>query len=263
MKRLPPPVRRYLLGKLPTHCGTKSLGQHYLGIGQETMESILLSTGLLKKDGKPSKEALNLGYLDVCENSLLWNLSNLETLLKKAGLRPERVYANQALPDVETGKMVTLGVIASYFAVGGPTIGKWLTELGFREVDKAPTKEALSEGLAEKVEFKDGQAVRTSYKWDLAWALGTLTNSGHPLDHDFEASLKGKGGSSDVEITTVASRAKKFAEDFAKVWKRGATRKEAPKLVREQPRAVVEAAEKLLGRPGWIASGDYLREIPN
>lgn len=254
--RLEPPIDRYITGKLPSHSTTAKLGEHFVGLDQGTMVRILEVSGAIK-NRKPTKSALKLGLLDVCRDSLLWRLESLEKVLKKAGLNPQRAYANQELPDVEPGVMVALSTIASYFNVSSAQVGRWLKELGYRGSDGAPLKKVLKAGHAEKLEYKDGNKKREFYKWDLLWTLEKLQGAGHLFDFDYEKSLKGTGKNSDVTVTTVDDRAREIAEEFVALYNKPETRLKAVRKVNKLHPDMIERIEKLLRKPGWISSGRF------
>lgn len=257
--RIPPPVSRYLTGSSPSHSGTGKLGSHFKGIDQDLMVTILETSKIMTK-GKPNKQALRLEYIDVCGSNLLWNLGKIETLLKKAGMRPERIPANQELPDVGEEFMTSLTEIGSFFNVGGAAVGRWLRDLGHRNEKGVPEKKLLRSGKAEKVDFKSGGKSRTFYKWNLLWALRELQGAGHLFEFDAEKSLEAKGQSSAVQVTTREDRAKEFAEEFYELYKEPKTRHRAKDVVRRIPPRTMILVEKYLNKhEGWLSSGEYLQ----
>lgn len=250
------PVARHTSGSKPTHSSTYKLGTHFVGLDQVLITQLLESVGLIK-NGKPTKKSLQEGYVDTCGKFALWNLKEIEKLLKQAGLSPERKPANQELP--ENGGFSSLQAIGTYFDVSGVVVGRWLRELGLRDEKGVPLKRLLREGKVEKVSYVDKkqQQKREFYKWELLWTLKTLQDAGHIFEFDFEKSLKGKGENSDVVITTVEDRAKNIARDFAQLYNNPKTRKKSFPLVEKLPKFMQEEVEKALRKPGWITSGQY------
>lgn len=254
--RLEQPVRQYLLGKLPSHSSSGNLGKNF-GIDKEMMFSLLKSAGVMTPKNTPNKQAVKLGFIDSCGNNVIWNLDEVEKLLKKAGLKPVRQYMNQELPDAEEDAWASLKTIGTYFDVGGVTVGKWLKNLGYRDEKGNPPKSLLKNGKALKVEMKDNNQVRVFYKWNLLWTLEKLQEAGHLFDFDYAKSLKGTGQSSDVQVTTVKDRARETAKRFVELYNKPATRRDAIRLMERQNPTMMKEIEKVLKRPGWLTRGDY------
>lgn len=265
--RLTPPIKQYLLGKLPTHSRTADLASHFEGISPAIFSSVLLGAGLLsEKNRRITAKAIRQGYVDVCEETMVWNLANVEKLLGKAGITASRVWANQEI-KVNGGsepKFVNLTALSTYFSVSAVKVGKWLDELGLRAELGLPTDEALRSGVAqvEQIEVSsNGQDfTRNSVKWDLVRTLTLLKDAGHPLDFDYKKTLAAKGKNSAVKVSSMDALAKEVAQEFSVLFNQRDIEK-LKRLVKKYPLKVMQMAEVHLKRPGFITTGEYLRKL--
>lgn len=266
MEKLQPPVKRYLTGKRPSHSATTELAKNFKNLDPNALLFIFNKAGYLTEDYKPTKKAVEDGLIDSCEKKVLWKLEAVEEKLRESGMNVERKSVNQEIKDNTDGKpkFVGLGVIATYFNVTANTIGKWLDDLELRDDEKMGSQDAMDRGLATIVEMNADSAGKKTRKiamWDLILTQEVLLEAGHELDFDYEKTLKGKGKNSDVTVTTIDDRAREFAKDFSRLFKNPDTRKECPALVKKQPKIVLEKAETLLNKPGFLTSGTYLKYV--
>lgn len=251
MAILPPPVSQYLSGKLPTHSSTQSLESNFKGLPPGFLLSILEQQGLVA-DGKPVRRAVEEGFIDVCAKDALWNLDKVSALLAKGGLKPVRAYANQKLPPIEpTPRFGSLTTVSTYFNVSEIQVGRWLDELGLRD-NKEPTKDVIKSGLAQVIVMPGKKNKGRSYvQWEVPRTVKVLHDAGHPLDFDFQKSLKGKGKNSNVEVTTVDGRVKEFLEEFIPLF--NARDVKVKTLVAKTPTGIKARAEERLGKPGFFS----------
>lgn len=266
MERLEPPIKKYLTGKRPTHSATTDLSKNFKNLDPNALLFIFHKAGYLTEEYKPTKKAVEDGLIDTCEKKALWNLDNVEEKILESGMKVERQSVNQEIKDNTGGKptFVGLGVIATYFNVTANTIGKWLDDLELRDDDKMGNQEAMDKGLATVVEMNADSAGKKTRKiamWDLILTQEILLEAGHELDFDYAKTLKGKGKNSDVTVTTVDDRAREFAKEFSRLFKDTSLRKELPALVKKQPKIIIQKAEELLKKPGFISDGTYLKYI--
>lgn len=231
----------------------------------EVLTIILQQYGYVSENGKPTRKALNDGIVDQCDRSLLWNLEKVEEVLLDAGLKPERQSVNQEIdPPGDKPIFVNLGTIGSYFNVSGSQIGKWLDELNLRdEGTKMGNQEAIDRGMCRFNEMKagPGKKTRTITMWELYLTKVALRDAGHELDFDYEKSLAAKGKNSAVTVSTIDDRVKEFAKEFVKLFNDPKTRRQTEPLVGRTPRVIIEKAEKLMKRDGFISNGDYRKSF--
>lgn len=263
MKKLEPPAQRYTTGKHPTHSSTLKLASNFQGLPHAALVTIMSTKGLMSPDGKPTKEALSSGLMDQCERAALWNLSKVKDYLHSVGVPAKRQYANQELPDPPANgspSWVNLSTIATYFNVTAGTIGKWLDKEGLREPDGLPNKDSLDRGIGNISEMRAGpKKTRKIPQWNLHSVLSILKGAGHPLDFDYDATLKGKGKNSDVKVSTIEDRAKDFTKSFIK--KFNARDQTLISDVNKAPKALQVRAEELMKKPGLITSGNYKKRL--
>lgn len=259
MAKLKPPVSRYISGKSPTHSSTLKLGTHFKGLSNENLYAILTAYGLMSEEGRPRAKAVKLGYMDQCGSNLIWNLKSVEKLLRKSGLSPERIPANQELPDVADDYMASLTDIGRYFDVSGAVVGRWLTKLGYRTPEGAPYTAVLRKKHAERIKIAAGRSTKNFYKWNLLWTLKTLQGAGHLFDFDVEKSLAATRTDGGVEVVTREERARGFAKEFLKVYNDPKTRYRAERVVEGIPPRSIPLVERMVGKhKGWISSGEYM-----
>jgi len=266
MENLAPPVNRYLTGKLPSHSSSTKLSENFKDLDSNALKFILFKGEYMTQEGKPTKKAANDGLIDRCEKSVLWNLEKVQEKLDELNFPVERQYVNQELTNINSADpvWVNLGTLGTYFNATANQIGKWLDELGLREANGMATKEALDFGLATEMEMNAdsrGKKTRKINQWDLQLMQARLVEAGHPLDFDYEATLKGKGRNSDVSVDSLDSRARDFAKEFLKLFKDPETRGQTPALVKKQPKMILKKAEDLLKKPGFITDGIYLKHL--
>lgn len=265
MEKLEPPVKRHLSGKRPTHSSTENLHSNFRALDKNALLFVFSKAEYLTMEFKPTKKAVTDGLIDSCEKKVLWNLNNVQQKLGELGMIVDRQSVNQDLKDEDDDgepRWVNLGTIATYFNTTAKTLGKWLDELGYKDDDGMGSQLAMDRGLATVSEMNaGGKKTRKITMWNLYPTQRVLLEAGHELDFDYGKSLKGTGKSSDVSVTTVDDRAKEFAKNFATMFKNKEQRKGCEKLVKGQPKIVIEKAEKLLNKPGFISSGKYLKYI--
>ena len=251
--------------KLPTHSKSGTLASNFKSLDQNALKFILVKAGYLSDDGKPTNAAVSAGLLDKCEKTFLWNLEVLEKALFKLGNPVRRQYANQKLAPLDTSEpvWVNLGTIGSHFNVSAKVVGKWVDDLKLKDKDGMASEETLSRGLATVTEMSAGQGKKTRKinQWNLRPMQELLMRAGHPLDFDYEKSLKGTGKNSDVEVTTIDARAKEFAKQFLEAFNNPETRNQTPHLIRKTPKLIQAKAEVLLKRPGFLTTGEYLKHV--
>lgn len=260
---LEPPIKKHLLGKLPTHSSTKNLASNFKGYSDEFMVKVLESGGYLEK-GRFTMKARNSGLVDSCESKALWNLSLLQELLRSEGLKADRAYVNQELPVNPSVDPVYTGLaqIGVHFEVSGPTVGKWMDKLGLREENSLPKEKYVKDGLAVIAEMTmPGKKKQTKKfaKWDLYRVVPMLVEAGHPLDFNYEKSLKGKGKNSDVKVTGIDLRVKEFCKEFVSLY--NAKDRQALKLVDKTPKLILNRAEDKLKKPGFFSEDRYKRRF--
>lgn len=263
--RLEPPVKRYLLGKLPSHSSSVSLADNFKNVDNYAIMFVLSKGGYVDNDFKIQRKALVDGLVDVCERNALWNLEKVQDFLSNEGLYVERVYVNQKLSVSSQGnpQWVNLGTVATYFNVSAHQIGKWLDSLGLRD-DSMPTEDAVKRGLATITEMNtttNGKKKRKIAMWELSLIQEILVKHGHPLDFQYDTVLKGKGRNSDVEVITIDSKARDFAKEFSQLFKNPKTRSETVRLVSKTPKIIITKAEVLLNKPGFISQNEYKKYI--
>lgn len=260
MAHLEGTIRKYTTGKLPSHSRTADLGEHYAGLSKATMLSVLTAAGLLK-DGKPTKRATAAGVVDECQRAPLWNLDMLASYLStNAGMRPTRIYANQKLPSPaanEEERWGALTTVATYFNVSAQQVGKWMDDLGLRTEAGEPSARAADENLGKVITTptKRYGKHRTYTQWDVVAVVRLLHEAGHPLDFDYEASLRGKGKNTDVTVTSIDARVQSFLESFVPAYNAGDA--SCQHLVSKTPKPVLKRAETRLNKPGFFTRGTY------
>jgi len=266
MEKLDGPLIKYTSGAFPSHSATAKLASNFKGLDANALRFILFKQGWVTDAGKPTKKAAADGLVDAHEGKVLWNLAVVEGQLSTLGNNFERAAVNQELKEPASAEpqWVNLGTIASYFSVSANEVGKWLDKLELRDEEKMATNEAMERGLATIVEMSAGPGKNQTRKinhWNLYDVQKLLIEDGHYLNFDYEASLKGKGRNSDVQVDTVEGRAKLFAKEFAELFKDKARRRELPEFVRKTPKPIQKKAEELIGRPGFITTGAYVRHL--
>lgn len=263
MEQLPPPVKRYLMGALPTHSGTVGLAANFKGLHPDALKFILTKAGYLSEEGKPTKAAVAAGLLDTCERKALWKLEALSSYLAGEGNAVEREYVNQEVDDHGgEPRWVNLGTLGTYFNVSAPIVGRWMDALELRDDEGMATGEALDGGLANIVEMNaGGNKTRKITQWNLEPLRAMLMEAGHPLDRSYDALVKGKGKNSDVTVTSLDDRAKVFAQEFARLYQDRKTRPECVALVSKTAKPIVKRGEELLKKPGFITTEAYRRHI--
>ncbi len=266
MKHLAGPKQKYTLGAFPSHSSLESVHMNFKAMDELALRFIMQKQGWLNESGKPTKKAANDELIDVIEKKYYWNLTKLQQALEANGDNVERAAVNQEIKTPSTGepRWVNLGTLGTYFSVSANTVGKWLDVLGLRDDDKMASQEAMELGLATTFEMSTGEGKNKTRKinhWNLYLTQEKLIEAGHYLDFDYEASLKGKGKNSDVTVLTVDDRAKDFAQKFVKMYRNPLEHARIPSLVKNQPKIVLEKAETILKRPGFITEGKYLKNI--
>lgn len=263
METLAPPLKRHTSGAYPTYSLTSTLHSNFRGLQPEALRFMLQSSGHMSAEGRPTKKAASDGLVDACENKALWNLDKLHKLLAEAGNRLERAPVNQVFKGSGSfePQWVNLGTLGTYFSVSSTILGRWLDELGLREDDGMATKDSLDRGLATVVEMSAGgkNKTRKITQWNLEPTIEILMEAGKLLDFNYEASLKGKGRNSDVQVETVESRAREFAKTFSTLFRHPTERRSLPELVKKVPKPIQKKAEELLKRPGFITENQYLK----
>lgn len=259
VNKLPPPLKRYLMGAYPSHSSRKGLGEAFVGVPPEVVESLLIAGEYVSDEGRPTRKAAEEGLVESCDGKILWNVKNVEQKFAAEGMKLTRVPQNQkvAEPTSLEPQWVNLGTLGTHFSVTANQVGKWLDDLGHRE-DNEPTDEAVKAGLATFVEMNaGGKKTRKVTHWNLHLTRSLLMEAGHVLDFNYEETMKGKGRNGDVETGSVEQRAQEFAREFAAMFRSGATRHKCFPLVQKTPKAIIIRAEAILKRPGFITSGKY------
>lgn len=262
MKILEAPINRHILGKTPTHSKSASLASNFKGLDQTALRFILAKASYLSAEGKPTQTALKAGLLDKCEKFFLWNLDAVEKELRKLGALATRQFANQKLPPIESFEpvWVNLSTLGSYFNASGATVGKWIGELKLKDREGMASESTIERGLATVVEMSAGaNKTRKINQWNLRPMQEMLMKAGHPLDFDYEKSLKGKSKNSDVAVTSIDSRVDEFTKEFMKLLKDPAMKSQLQSLVKRTPKIILKRAESKLQKPGFILEGKYLR----
>ena len=264
MQKLPPPVKRYLTGKSPTHSTTSLLHKNFKDLPQETFIAVFESAGYMDSEGKAQKKAVTDNLIDSCEKKALWNVSEVEKKLTEMGLKIQRAAMNQEIKEPDDGepRWVNLGTIGTYFNVTANTIGKWLTELNLRDNDSMGSQEAIDKGLVTVSEMNaGGKKTRKIAMWNLYPVKRVLLEAGHYLDFDYDKLLTGSGKNSDVKVSTLDDRAKDFAKEFVTTFKNPDTRRECIKMVKAQPQPILKKAETILKKPGFLTKETYKKYI--
>lgn len=263
MEKLPPPLKKYLSGKLPTHSSTVSLSENFRNLDENVLFFVFNKAGYLNDDRKPTKQAVSDGLIDTCERKALWNLEAVDKKLNEMGVHVERQVVNQDMDDTDDGipKWVNLGTISTYFSVSANTVGKWLDELNLREGTMA-NDSAMEQGLAMVTEMNaGGKKTRKITMWNLVLTRELLVDNGHELDFDYDRVLKGRGKNSDVQVVTLDDRAKEFAKNFVETFKDPVKRYECDKMVRSQPQVLLKKAEEILKKPGFLTQEKYKKYL--
>lgn len=261
---LDPPLRKYLSGKLPTHSSTQKLSDNFDLIHPNAILHFFLKAGYMNENNKPTKKALSEGLIESCERKALWNLDKVSEKLSELGLNVERKYVNQEIAGLDSmePKWVNLGTIGTYFNTTANTIGKWLDELELRDNKGMGNATAVDMGLTMITEMSlGGKKTRKISLWNLVETQKILLEAGHPLDFDYEKSLKGNGKNSDVTVTTLDDRAQEFAKEFVTAFKNKEDRRACYGLVKKQSPIVLEKAENILKRPGFFTQNKYQKYI--
>lgn len=264
MQTLPPPLKRHLTGRRPTHSSTGTLEQNFKNLDRNALLYVFNNAEYLTLEFKPTKKALLDGLIDRCEDKALWNLEKVEEILAELGMSVERQSVNQEIKESGNGepKWVNLGTVGTYFSVTANLVGKWLDELELRDDDGMGNQKSSDLGLSMTSEMNaGGNKTRKITMWNLYPTQEILVSAGHELDFDYEKTLKGKGKSSDVNVTTIDDRAKEFAKTFVETFKNIETRKDCINLVKSEPKPVIQKAEILMKKEGFITSGKYLKYI--
>lgn len=263
MSELKPPYKRHILGKSPTHLLSSKIHTAFKGCPREIFVEAMKRAGVIEGN-KPSDRALNSGIVEICEKRYLWNIKRtLEILNKVTGLKFETQYVNQELPPKqEEPKFVGFAVIKTYFNVSPAQIGKWLSELSLRDSDGLPSKRALDLKIAEIAEMrtdpKNKKKIKKFGLWNLDETLRILVKAGHPLDFDYDKSLKATGKNSEVKVRTQNSAVEKFLEDFTKLYKNPKEKYRCEHLVSVYPRAILLKAEEVIRIPGFFTEKKFL-----
>lgn len=262
MEKLDPPLKRHLMGKLPTHSGTENLASNFQGLDPNALLYVFSNAGLLTLEYKPTRAAVEEGLIDTCEGKALWRLDAVGEKLAELGMVMGRQVVNQDIRDDSDGtpRWVNLGTVATYFNVTANTIGKWLDALELRDDEGMGSGEALDRGLCTVSEMNaGGKKTRKISMWNLYPVQRVLVEAGHPLDFDYGRTLKASGKNSDVQVATMDDRAQQMAQEFMALFKDRTTRHRAVSLAKSTPRPILARAENLLNRPGFFTEGTYLK----
>jgi len=263
MKKLEGPAKRYITGAFPSHSSFETLGEHF-GLELNALRFVLQKEGWLSMADKPTKRAANDDLVDVVDGEFLWKVDLLLDNLNRLGNSFSRHAVNQNLPESSgEPQWANLGTIGTYFSVSAKKVGDWLDELDLRDEGMA-NDSAMEQGLATVVEMNTGQGKNQTRKinyWNLHATIELLMSAGHYLDFDYAKTLKGSGHNSDVRVETIDDRAKVFAKEFSALFKDKVRRRELPEIVRRTASPILKKAELLLGRPGFITSGEYTRYL--
>ena len=266
MAVLPPPTKRYLLGRRPTHSTTKVLTSNYSQPEAGRVTAVLQKGGYLTGEGKPTRRALDSGLVDQCGRHLIWNLDRVSQCLAAQGCEVVRRSVNQEIATPRGGgpSWVNLATIGTYFSVSARQVGSWLSEVGLRDAQGGPTREAVDRGVATIVQMSaGGDRTRPVTLWDLYLTQRVLLEGGHELDFDYESTLRGTGRNSNVTVTEgMDGRVREVAGRFLALFRDPGTRYQCVSLVNTTPRPVLREVECLLGRdPGWLTEGRYKEHI--
>lgn len=267
MEKLPPPILRHTSGAFPSHSSTMDLHKNFKNMDMNALGFIMVKLEYFERvenNFKPTKKAVADGLIDACEKKALWKLDKVAEILSEQGNEVERSPVNQELkaPKSLEPKWVNLGTIGTYFNVTANQIGKWLTELGYKDNSGEITEEAKEFGLATESEMNaGGKKTRKIIMWDLYPTQKVLVDAGHLLDFDYEKTLKGTGKNSDVSVISFDDKAKEFAEKFVELYKDKKRRPEIKSLVRRTPKPIQDKAEVLLKKPGLFSKEKYLHLI--
>lgn len=268
LHQIPGPIQQYTLGKSPTYAEIKNLHESYDGFSRGTMLSLLVSLGLITdKPYKPTAKALDERYLVGCQRKLLWDINKLMSLLQANGIKVKRRYANQKIKANYVGEQFSkLEEIAPAFNVSAKKVGEWLSQIGVRDSKGLPTKKAQSVGLGivnDVIINKKTKKTVKSAAWEYKKTVRLLMRHGHPLDFDCQASLKGKGKNSDVQVAgadMMEKRAHDFLKEFVPRYK--AHDITLKKLVWETPTPILVRAERILGKEeGFFKKGVYEKNL--
>lgn len=260
MANLDAPVKRYLMGKLPSHSSTSGLARNFEGLDSNALLFVFSKAGYLSPEYKPEKKALLDGLIDSCEGKILWNLEVVEAKLSSLGMPVKRCFVNQEVRDDSSGepRWVNLKTLSTYFNVTANTVGKWLDSLDLRDNEGLGNQNAMDLGLCTVAEMNaGGKKTRKIAMWNLYPTQKILVDNGHPLDFDYEKNLKGAGKNSDVSVSSIDARVKEFVEEFLKLYGDPATARNSEKLVRKTPRGILVRAEALLKKPDFFVKGIY------
>lgn len=267
MEKLPPPILRHTSGAFPSHSSTAKLHENFANMDENALGFIMVKLGYFERAEnafKPTKKAAADGLIDACEKKALWKLQGVMDVLSEQGNTIERKAVNQALKEPKSlePKWVNLGTIGTYFNVTANQIGKWLTELGYKDNSGEITEEAKEFGLASESEMNaGGNKTRKIIMWDLYPTQKVLVDAGHLLDFDYEKTLKGTGKNSDVSVVSFDDKAKEFAKKFVELYKDNKRKHEISGLVKKTPKPILEKAEALLKKPGLFTKDGYLHLI--
>lgn len=263
MEKLPPPVKRYLTGKNPSHSSTSKLHENFVNIHENALRFVLHKNGLVDDNYKPTKQAVQEGYIDVCDRKALWKIDNVLIFLQGSGMKTKRQIVNQEIEMPLSGEpqWVNLGTIGTYFNVSANEIGKWLDKLDLRGDDKLGSNEAVDKGLVSVKEMSAGPGKKTRKiaMWNLHLVVDILKENGYELDFDYEKTLQGTGKNSNVEVSSLDTKIKEFTKEFVQLYKKPDTRSKAIILAKKQPKPFLVKSENLLKKPGFFTEGKYLR----
>lgn len=297
---LPPPLTSHISGPQAPYTSRSGLAGRVKVFTQEVIEAHLTQGGYLTPEGKIARKALEEGLVDTCEGKALWHVAKVKAALVRLTRparreRPQGPVKPAAPPQVlrQGPAWVDLDTVGTYFGVGKIQVGKWLDQLGLREVPplpstesgtidmldvaaqakekqaagflaKKPTEEALASGYAriETIEYKKKGKEKSFDKitWNLDLVKALLVKTGHELDTERKMMLKGKGKNSDVKVEGIQGRVQELHGEWQRLHRNPATRKESWNVFKNQPTAVVKRVEALLGAPGFITDKRYLTE---
>ena len=265
MEKLAPPIKKYLTGKRPSHSSTENLHTNFKNLDKNALLFVFNKAEYLTMEFKPTKKAVADGLIDTCDRKVLWNLEKVQQKLGELGMVVDRQSVNQEIKDEDDNgepRWVNLGTIATYFNTTAKTLGQWLDKLGYKDSDGMGNQLAMDAGLAMVSEMNaGGKKTRKITMWNLYPTQRILLEAGYELDFDYEKTLKGTGKSSDVSVVTVDDRARELAQEFTKLFKNKETRRECQKLVKGQPKIIIQKVEEILKKPGFISNGTYLKYI--
>lgn len=268
MEKLDLPVAAYTSGKLPSHASSSKLA-HNFNVPASVVVDCLVHFGMLDRPtASITDKAKNEGVVDLCTHSgtYLWKVDAVLQLLRDAGIKADRVYANQQIKKSREPQFVTLGDIAVHFNVSAIIVGRWLDELGYRTKKKLPNNRALDSGLAKVITFdtvdnEGKKSHRRMGKWEFGRTLEILRDAGHPLDFDYRKSLQATGKNSAVTVTSVDARAYDAAREFQALFSSG-DKDACVRLVRKTPRVILQRMEKMLSvSAGFLTDGEFTNEF--